>query len=96
MLNALDDYLHPGIIIILRGDKVAMKDWQQAVFKHYLPEIVCYAIPVDVQLPSELADKQAPDKGVCAYICEGFSCREPVTDFNNFTDSVINIVNRFH
>ena len=51
-----------------------------------LPDILCFAISSETPLPAELADKKAPEKGVCAYICEDLSCREPVIDFADFKD----------
>ncbi len=80
LLNALDSYLNPATIIILRGEKQAMKPWQQSIFQHYLPDVLCFAIADDIQLPAELEDKKMIGNKVCAYICEGLSCQQPVTE----------------
>ncbi|MBC8212239.1 MAG: thioredoxin domain-containing protein [Gammaproteobacteria bacterium] len=84
LLNALDTYLHPATIIILRGEIEAMQDWQQQVFRHYLPDVMCFAIPGDTRIPPELAVKKAHTETVCAYICEGMSCREALTELADF------------
>jgi len=84
LLNALDTQLQPATIIILRGNKQAMKVWQQQVFNQYLPDIHCYAITGEIRLPAELSSKKATKDKVCAYICKGQSCREPLTDLAKF------------
>ncbi len=84
LLNALDSYLNPATIIILRGDPEQMQLWQRCVFQHYLPDVLCFAIAKDIDLPAEMKDKIAFDDGVCAYICQGLSCQNPVTDLSEF------------
>lgn len=84
LLNSLECYLNSATIIILRGSKQAMQTWRQAVFQHYLPDILCFAIADEIKLPPELEDKKMIGMDVCAYICEGLSCRQPVTEFNQF------------
>lgn len=84
LLNSLDSYLKPATIIILRGNKRAMRAWQQSVFAYYLPDVLCFAIADDVDLPPELKDKKMIGNDVCAYICEGTSCLRPVTELERF------------
>jgi uncharacterized protein YyaL (SSP411 family) len=88
LLNALDVYLHPATIIILRGEIEVLKNWQQHVFDHYLPDVLCFTISNDTSAPLELADKTVSEQDVCAYICEGLSCHEPITDFDIFKDFI--------
>ena len=82
LLNALDSYLNPATIIVLRGNKQAMQAWQQSIFAHYLPDVLCFAIADEVELPPELKDKKMIGNDVCAYICEGLNCLQPVTELD--------------
>ncbi len=84
LLNALDGYLNPATIILLRGKKLAMQAWQQSVFAHYLPDVLCFSIADDVELPLALKDKKMIGNDVCAYICEGLSCLPPETELDRF------------
>lgn len=61
-----------------------MRAWQQSVFQHYLPDVLCFAIAEDVELPPELKEKKMIDSEVCAYICEGLSCLQSVTELEQF------------
>ncbi len=68
---------HPPMQIIVRGDRDSLEPWRSAV----LPRLQCgqtaYFIPAGVGgLPEILASKTAAT--TAAWICEGFSCREPV------------------
>jgi uncharacterized protein YyaL (SSP411 family) len=94
LLNALDNYLNPATIIILRGDQQAMQAWQKCIFVRYLPDVLCFAISDDIELPPELRDKKAIGNGVCAYICEGLSCSQPVTETARFELIVNKLLNK--
>ncbi len=94
LLNALDSYLQPATIIILRGSKQDMQRWQQIIFHNYLPDILCFAIPNDIEPPGEIKDKKAIGENVCAYICEGLRCQQPVTELTEFELLVSQWVNK--
>ena len=83
MLSALQDYIKPPELIILRGSQAAMRDWQQPCIDHYLPFTHLFAIPEDAILPASLSSKKAMDS-VSAYICEGTRCQPPLTNFADF------------
>jgi hypothetical protein len=80
MLNALDEYLDPGEIVVIRGTADAVAAWSAALASIYAPRRMVIAIPSDAGgLPEALAAKHAHD-GTIAYICRGPQCREPVTE----------------
>ena len=60
--------------------------WRGRLDRGYGPRRQLLSIPVDAgELPGMLAERRPQDDTV-AYICEGLSCRAPVTDeaeFNN-------------
>lgn len=79
LLNALEDYLTPPQMIILRGDETKLTEWQAACEKHYIPQRLIFAIPENAShLPAELAQKKAEAGKVVAYICQGTQCLEPI------------------
>jgi uncharacterized protein len=78
MLNALDDYLHPVEIVIVRGPAAEAEAWRREVSSIYAPQRLCFAIPADApDLPPALATKRA-GAGTIAYLCKGMTCSEPI------------------
>jgi hypothetical protein len=77
LLTALDEYLSPPQIIILRGVESSIGHWQQQLDRLYAPRRLVFAIASDApDLPSTLADK-SPRGAAVAYVCEGRMCSEP-------------------
>ena len=80
LLNALEEQLAPGEVVILRGCCGELGDWQRALARLYAPRRQVYAIPSSAtDLPPALAAK-ACTADVVAYVCEGPSCSAPITD----------------
>ncbi len=78
MLTALEEYLQPPEIIVLRGEAAEIARWQRELQKLYAPRRMVLAIPADAaELPPSLADKPARGKAV-AYVCRGSTCAAPV------------------
>ncbi len=85
MVNTLQEYLQPPSIIVVRGPADEAREWTQALDGHYAPWRLGFAIPYDARnLPGSLADRKS-QSGTVAYICEGMSCREPVTSLESLT-----------
>lgn len=83
-LHALENFLHPLKIIILRGQPEELKSWQQSTQQYYTPDILSFIIPANEDLPESLASKKHSDQS-CAYICEGTHCLPPVTELAELT-----------
>ena len=80
LLLALEEYLHPPRLVILRGQPDDMRPWQQHLHASYDPRQHVFAIAADeTGLPNRLADKRPADNGVVAYVCAGMSCQPAVT-----------------
>jgi len=80
MLNALDEYLEPGEIIVIRGAPEAAAAWSAALARLYAPRRMICAIPDGASgLPEALATKRGRD-GTVAYVCQGPRCSEPVAE----------------
>jgi uncharacterized protein YyaL (SSP411 family) len=82
VLNALDEYLDPVEIVIIRGDAAGADSWRRQLARSYAPRQIVIAIPVDATgLPDSLAGKVARERTV-AYVCRGPVCSEPVYDLD--------------
>ncbi len=80
LLNALDEHLSPGEIVVIRGDAGTAAAWSAALASLYSPRRMVLAIPADAAgLPDALASKRTRD-GTVAYICQGPRCSEPIAE----------------
>ena len=78
LLTALEEYLHPTEIVILRGELAGITHWQRELQKIYAPRRMILAIDAAATgLPEALAQK-APRGEAVAYICSGSVCSAPV------------------
>jgi uncharacterized protein len=76
LLEALDEYLAPPEIVIIRG--VESQRWRDELNRLYAPHRMIFAIPTDCSgLDPAIADKQA-GAGTRAYVCRGSTCSPPV------------------
>ena len=87
LLHALELYLNPGIIIILRGDNENLSNWQSIANEHFIPRLICFSIEADI-ITKDHEDK-TPVGDICAYICEGTQCKSVITDLNEFKNYFI-------
>lgn len=79
LLSALEDYLLPPQIIILRGEPEVLATWQTVCQSTYAPPRLCFAIPNSAaDLPGLLAVRE-PHGTAVAYICNGPQCLAPIT-----------------
>jgi uncharacterized protein YyaL (SSP411 family) len=78
LLNALEEYLTPPEIIVIRGDGLEAASWAATLGAAYHPRRLVFTIPRDAaDLPEALAAK-APRTGTVAYVCRGPVCSEPL------------------
>jgi uncharacterized protein YyaL (SSP411 family) len=83
LLNALDEYLEPVEIVVMRGDAAGVAAWQAALAREYAPRRMVIAIPADAAgLPEALAAKK-PGERTVAYVCRGPVCSEPVAELES-------------
>jgi uncharacterized protein YyaL (SSP411 family) len=76
LLEALDEYLTPPEIVLIRGAEGP--DWQRELGKLYAPHRLVFAIPANLEgLDAAIADKK-PGSGTRAYVCRGSTCSPPV------------------
>ena len=80
MVNALEDFLGPMQIVIIRGDAAQLRHWAATLSAVYAPMRLIFAIPRDAaELPPGLAAKRAAP-GTAAYLCTGMTCSAPFSD----------------
>lgn len=91
LLLALEEYLHPSQIIILRGPRPVIKLWQERSIRPYAPRRLTLTIPTDAgPLPGLLAQRQA-DAGPVAYVCSGTQCSPPITTLAELESGLANM-----
>ena len=81
LLTALQEWLEPATIIVLRGDTAALPEWQDRCAMPYAPRRLTLAIPADAVLPTGLlAERRAGPAPVTAYLCQAIQCLAPMTN----------------
>ena len=80
LINALEDFLAPTQILVVRGDGDSARSWAREYGAEYAPSRMIFAIPSGAAgLPPALAAKEALD-GTVAYLCTGMTCSAPMRD----------------
>ncbi len=80
LLTALEEYLTPPEIIVIRGDSKEIKNWRNSAARLYAPSRLVFAIDeTEVELPGLLAERTAVPGETVAYRCVGTHCELPVT-----------------
>jgi uncharacterized protein YyaL (SSP411 family) len=78
LIIALDEFLNPPEIVVIRGTETDAGDWARNIGAIFAPRRLIFAIPADAgNLPGALEARKAED-GTLAYICRGTSCSAPV------------------
>lgn len=73
LLCALQEWLTPPTLVILRGDAGALPRWQQAVHQQFRPHCLVIAIPGTIATGYPTLDK-TPGEAVNAWVCRGVEC----------------------
>jgi uncharacterized protein YyaL (SSP411 family) len=84
LLNALEDWLNPPAIVVIRGEAEAAAAFRAALTAAYHPRRMVLVIPPGTPgLPPALADKVADKlagERVTAWVCRGTICSPPESD----------------
>ena len=79
LATALEEWLVPPRMVILRGPQAGLASWQRALATQYRPDTLVIAVPAHIDaLPPALAKPAAA--GVNAWVCQGVSCLPAITD----------------
>jgi uncharacterized protein YyaL (SSP411 family) len=77
LLRAIDFHLSPTKEVALVGEDLT--ELAAAVHSAFRPHLVLAGGPEGSKLPQLLADRPTIDGKSAAYVCEGFTCKQPVT-----------------
>ena len=86
LATALDEYLAPPRIVVLRGERGAVAAWQSALARVYRPATLVVGIPQGIAAETRglpvVLDKPPPTgaAAVNAWVCRGVSCLPPIGD----------------
>jgi uncharacterized protein len=78
LLRAIDFHLSPTKEVALIGDDLA--DLARVVRSKHRPHLVLAGGPEGSDLPPLLKDRPAINGSPTAYVCQSFTCRQPVTE----------------
>lgn len=83
LLLALELFLKPANIIIIRGKEAEMKRWQAVCKNRNRIRNIVFAIPdTETELPALIATRK-PHTETVAYVCQGTNCLPVITDFES-------------
>jgi uncharacterized protein YyaL (SSP411 family) len=80
LVNALEDFLSPMQILVIRGEESSARQWATDLGALYAPTRMIFAIPKDAELPPALAAKRSNPAANVAYLCTGMTCSAPLAD----------------
>ena len=81
LATALDEYLTPPRIVLLRGPDDEARGWHAALSRSYRPDTLTLAIPSAVRdLPQTLERPASPRTR--AWICQGVQCLPPLEELD--------------
>jgi len=90
LINTLEEYLEHPEIIIIRGSRNEILEWQQATNKIYSPRRMIFAIPsTETGLPASLSIRTSIKGKVVAYHCKGNHCSKPISSFENLISLLV-------
>jgi len=81
LATALDEFLAPPQIVVLRGDRRGIADWGRALARGYRPDTLVVGIAAGTaNLPAALDKPSTAGAGVNAWVCRGVSCLPAIGD----------------
>ncbi|ABI55580.1 thioredoxin domain-containing protein [Alkalilimnicola ehrlichii MLHE-1] len=78
LLTALEEYLYPPEIVVIRGAPEVTGPWRTRALKYYTPNRLVFALPADAAPPGVLSGRQTEGAAPAAWVCSGKTCRAPV------------------
>ncbi len=88
-INALDDFLNPPNILIIRSQQNDHQQCLDMVKNHYLPSTLVFVIPANVTPHQNLIDKK-PAEHTLAYPCAGYQCYATLNNLDQLREYVEN------
>jgi uncharacterized protein YyaL (SSP411 family) len=89
LITALEEYLTPPEIIVIRGATEEIGHWQKTAARIYAPRRLIFAIEADTKdLPGALAERREIAGQVVAYRCLGSHCSLPISSLDAFAEEL--------
>jgi uncharacterized protein YyaL (SSP411 family) len=83
LLTALEEFLSPTETVVIRGPNKESQVWVKTLAKDYVPSRLVLPIPDEAPtLPETLADYEASQTGVAAYVCRKVACLPPIFELD--------------
>ena len=87
MVMALDEYLVPPSLIILRGPQEGVQSWKEKLDKLWLPSTLLIALPEKIAgLPDAL--ERPMQNHVNAWVCRGVECLPAISDWDALLETL--------
>jgi len=80
LLVALQEYLKPAQVVILRSEPGACAAWRKQLSQHYWPSTLILSLEGEFTGLPEALVKPA-SKGISAWVCQGINCLPAITDY---------------
>jgi len=81
LLGALEEFLVPPQLVVLRGPAANVMAWQRELATRFAPHTLVFALPNDTDgLPAGLAHPAS--EHAAAYVCIGTSCLPPISNLD--------------
>jgi uncharacterized protein YyaL (SSP411 family) len=82
LLCALQEWLAPPTIVIIRGEPAAMAEWQRSLSSRLLPHCLVIVLPAGMESGFPVLDKFVGTT-VNAYVCRGVECLPAIHDLES-------------
>ncbi|MEZ0237615.1 MAG: thioredoxin domain-containing protein [Methylophilaceae bacterium] len=87
MVMALDEYLVPPTLVILRGPQADVQSWKERLDKSWLPSALVMALPEAIRdLPAIL--ERPMQNNVNAWVCRGVECLPAIADWEALLETL--------
>ena len=87
MVMALDEYLVPPAVVILRGPQAGVQSWKEKLDKLWLPSTLVMALPEAIRdLPVVL--ERPMQNNVNAWVCRGVECLPAIADWDALLETL--------
>jgi uncharacterized protein YyaL (SSP411 family) len=84
MAVALEEFLSPPDVLVLRGEAARLREWQADLAREYRPAMLTLGVPLETAGLPELLDKRnatnSTSPAVNAWLCRGVTCLPPIGD----------------
>ncbi len=89
LCTALAEVLQPPVLLVLRGNESETDAWQQALHKHYLPNVITISLSNELADLPESLNKPIGEK-ITAWLCMGTKCLPPIHDLEDLLEILTN------